>query len=73
MTYKEYLEIHPDELEYNIGYTEYLVSKFKSMTDYLSHEIPDKEMKLEFEGENSSLLEEIASKMEEFLFHIENR
>ena len=73
MTYGEYIIENPENLDLSIGYTEYLVTKFKSMSDYLTSEIPNLETKLNFEGKNSELLENIAALMEEFLYYVENR
>jgi len=72
MTYKKFSEINPEIIDSKLGYTDYLVSKFKNVSNYLSQEFPNSEDKYYFEGKNSDLLEDMAVFMEELIRNIEN-
>ena len=73
MNYKDYATANPEIIDLKEGYTEYLVSKFRNISRYLTHELPFREDKLQFEEENSILLEDMAVLMEEFIHNLENR
>lgn len=73
MKYKKFTEISPEIIDLKLGYTEYLVSKFKSVSKYLTQEFPTPEDKFQFEEDNSGLLEDMAVFMEELVKNIENK
>jgi len=74
MTYGEYHAKHPEHIDITrTSYSEYLLAKFESITNYLRREIPDFQSRCDFEGKVSFLLDDIAQNMETFIDTIEKR
>ena len=73
MNYKEFVIDNPEIIDMNLGYTEYLTTKFSNISKYLRKEIPNRQERYSFEENNVLLLENIAVSLEKLIYEIEKK
>lgn len=73
MTYREFNEGNPLNIDIKKSYTEYLATMLSHISKYMDTEICDTDSRLNFEKKNTEILENIAVNIQELIFNVENR